>query len=93
MGYPRLRVVLTDPHADRAGSLYAQEIDPVICNYRFELCKGRKCRDTPQCPGLRSSDHRMLRYTRLIFSRLAINDRDEAVVRRGWLVHSCRDSR
>ncbi len=38
MGYPRLRVISTDPHADRAGSLYGQGIDPVICNYRFELC-------------------------------------------------------
>ncbi len=47
MGYPRFEVMLTDPHAERTGSLYAQAIDPVICNYRFELRKVGKCGDTP----------------------------------------------
>lgn len=41
MGHPRLSVILRDPHAEHTGSLYAQVIDPVICDYRFELREGR----------------------------------------------------
>lgn len=77
MGHPRLSVMSRDPHAEHIGSLCAQVIDPVICDYRFESREGR---NAGQGPGLRSSDHRLLR-TRLILSRLAVNDGDEAPVR------------